>query len=458
LNYAIIDIETTGGNPKTERITEIAIYIHDGEKVIDEYATLINPEKGIPAFISSLTGITNEMVAEAPKFYEVAKEIVQRTEDTVFVAHNANFDYGFVKQEFKSLGFDYQRKTLDTVRLSRKLLPGHASYSLGNLCRDLDIVIEGRHRAAGDALATVQLFELLINKKDLFAQHANPEQYKLLKGIDSEAHRNLLTKAPEETGVYYFFDSNRNLVYVGKSNNIRKRLAQHLRNTGGKKALEMRENIADISFEITGSELVALLLESAEIKKYKPIYNRQQRRTLFSIGLYSYYDISGYINFRIDKISQKNGLPIATFSNMEEARKYLYDNIERFVLCQKLCNLYKTDNACFHYGVEMCKGACVGKESYGNYNERALKFIEQFNYQKSDFLIIDKGPNSENNSAILVENGRYQGYGFFNSNFTNGIEEVIDCIKKQDDNRDVQQIIKTYIRQNKYQKIIYIEK
>ena len=162
--YAIIDIETTGGSARTERITEIAIYLHDGNRITGEFVSLVNPERNIPYFITNLTGISNEMVADAPRFFEIARQVVELTEGRTFVAHNAKFDYSFIRQEFKSLGFNYKRNILDTVALSRKLLPGHKSYSLGNICKDLRISINGRHRAAGDALATVKLFEILLAK------------------------------------------------------------------------------------------------------------------------------------------------------------------------------------------------------------------------------------------------------------------------------------------------------
>jgi len=163
MRYAIIDIETTGLSPKYEKITEVAIFIHDGKEIVDEFITLINPEKKIPYHIVQMTGITNRMVQLAPKFYEVAKKIVEITEGTVFVGHNVRFDYGFVRQEFLSLGYTYQRSTLDTVKLSRKLIPGHSSYSLGKLCKNLGINNHARHRAAGDALATAELFKLLLS-------------------------------------------------------------------------------------------------------------------------------------------------------------------------------------------------------------------------------------------------------------------------------------------------------
>lgn len=176
--YAIIDVETTGGSPGTDKITEIAIYIHDGLKVVDEYISLVNPEKSIPYNITLLTGITDEMVAGAPKFYEIARRIVELTDNKIVVAHNSSFDYNFIRCEFKSLGYNYQRKQLCTVRLSRKLIPGLRSYSLGTLCNELHIKITGRHRAAGDALATVKLFEMLLelnqsNGLDFFEHQAS---------------------------------------------------------------------------------------------------------------------------------------------------------------------------------------------------------------------------------------------------------------------------------------------
>lgn len=162
--YAVVDIETTGGSPVNDKITEIAIYIHDGFEVVDEFATLINPERYIPPYITQLTGITNDMVKGAPKFYEVARKIVQMTENRKFVAHNASFDYNFIKNEFKTLGYEYNRDKICTVQWSRKLLPGYKSYSLGKLCANFGIKIDNRHRAAGDAFATTKLLKILLDK------------------------------------------------------------------------------------------------------------------------------------------------------------------------------------------------------------------------------------------------------------------------------------------------------
>jgi len=203
-NYAIVDIETTGGMPKRDRITEVGIVIFDGEKVIDTYETLINPCRSIPYEITRITGINDDMVADAPKFYEVAKKIVEMTEGHIFVAHNVRFDYGFLREEFKSLGFTFTRKQLCTVRLSRQKLPGLKSYSLGNIIRHYGIQVNARHRALDDALATAELMKIIFTKTDPTETiktmiNKGIKESKLPKGISME----YLQSLPETAGVYY---------------------------------------------------------------------------------------------------------------------------------------------------------------------------------------------------------------------------------------------------------------
>ena len=178
--FVIIDIETTGNSCKYGHITEIAVYQHNGQMITNSFSTLINPGIDIPYQITKLTGIDNEMVKNAPKFYEVAKTIVELTAGRTFVAHNVKFDYSFIKEEFSRLGYNFSRKTLCTVQMARKFLPGHKSYSLGKLCSDLGILINGRHRAAGDAFATVKLFEILLQKNELLELSKNTNNLKLL--------------------------------------------------------------------------------------------------------------------------------------------------------------------------------------------------------------------------------------------------------------------------------------
>ena len=453
--YAIVDIETTGGSARDERITEIAVYLHDGNEVTGEFVSLVNPERNIPYFITNLTGITNEMVENAPRFYEIARKLIEITEGRTFVAHNARFDYSFIRQEYKSLGYNFKRSILDTVALSRKLLPGHSSYSLGNICKDLDISITGRHRAAGDALATVRLLELLIERDiELNGSRSplirNSRISKLNPRLDIAKIENI----PEEPGIYYFYNEKGDLIYIGKSRNLQQRISTHLSNNTTNRAMEMRDLIADIDWEATGSELIALLKESFEIKLNKPVYNRAQRRTGFQWGIFSFFDQNGYINYRYGQIND-DSVPLSVFTSKEKTKSKLVSLVENFSLCQKLSGLYETDGACFHYQVGICKGACIGKESPGDYNERASKVTEEFVFTRRNFFIIDRGRDGEERCAVKIINGKYAGYGYFNINDMGfGLSAVHECIKPSNDNSDIQVILKQYLKHNRVEKII----
>ncbi len=453
--YAIIDIETTGGSARIEKITEVALYLHDGEKITGEFVTLVNPERSIPYFITNLTGITNEMVEDAPRFYEIAKTIVELTEGRAFVAHNARFDYSFIRQEFKSLGFNFRRKIIDTVTLSRKLFPGHRSYSLGNICRDLKIKINGRHRASGDALATVKLFEMLLEKdREIYGVRSNLIRNTRLSKLNPSLDISKIDLIPDEPGIYYFYNETGELIYIGKSRNLQQRISTHLSNNTTNRAMEMRDLIADIDWEITGSELIALLRESFEIKENKPLYNRAQRRSGFQWAIFSFMDNNGYLNFRYGQTNSGEN-PLSVFSTRDRAKSRLEGIVETYELCQKLSGLYEADGACFQYHVGICKGACCGNETPKKYNERACKAAEEFVFSRRNFFIIDKGRDEEERCAVKVINGKYAGYGYFNINDMGfGLSAVHECIKPAPDNNDIQVILKQYLRSYSVEKII----
>lgn len=445
--YAIIDIETTGGNASRERITEIAIYIHDGEKIVNEYSTLINPECKVPPFVARLTGISDEMLVNAPKFFEVARDIVQITEGCTFVAHNAAFDYSFVKQEFLNLGYKYKRPVLCTVKMSRKLLPGYASYSLGNLCNNLGIQVTSRHRAAGDALATVKLFERLLSVDPTLSQIPTD-------GLHPSLDRSIFSSLPLTPGVYYFHDENGKLLYIGKSKNIHARVLSHFQNSSTSKAIEMRSNTASISFEETGSELIALLLESDEIKKHKPLHNRLQRRTTYKYGLYSLYLQSGYKVIQIEKI-KSTGKPHTVFASFDEALVLVHEIVAKYNLCQKLCGLYQNHGACFQHSIGQCNGACIGAEPADIYNHRVDAALKEFHHKWTDMAIVDHGRNEDEVSVVLIENNVFAGFGWMsNEESISDPLRIKDFIKPFGDNRDVQQIIKGFLNTGKALKII----
>ena len=446
MKFSIVDIETTGGNALKDRITEIAVYIHDGNKIIDEFCTLINPECIIPPFISRLTGINNEMVENAPRFFEVAKQIIQLTDGSVFVAHNASFDYGFIRQAYKSLGFNFTREYLCTIRMSRKIIPGFKSYSLGNLCNSLSIDIKNRHRASGDALATVKLFELLLqkNKVENIISEFLKNDYLNLR-IPPGFNRAIVDQLPETYGVYYFYDADGKIIYIGKSINIRKRILSHFRNKQSRKALELRNRISDISFNETGNELIALLLESYEIKKNQPFFNHAQKRTTSNYCIILSTNQNGYLTFQIGKENNKSNLVLTANSN-EHAQEILDRLIYKFTLCQKLCGVYKIAHACFGYSVKQCNGACIGKEEPEQYNKRVKLAIDSLEYKNPNFMIIDSGRTTSEKSIVQIEKGEYVGFGYFEPEYVSLNPETLkDFIKFKKDNTDIKRIIRNYL-------------
>lgn len=452
--YVIVDIETTGGNLNNGKITEIAIYRHDGNKVVDEFVSLVNPESYIPPFISTLTGISNEMVESAPLFYQIAKDIVGICKDAVFVAHNAGFDYNFIKAEFKSLGYDFNMPTICTVKLSRKLLPGHASYSLGKICDVLGISNEARHRAAGDALATVELFELLLSKNNGIINPEDPYMEFSADGLHPNLSLTDIKALPNETGVYYIHDENGELVYIGKSKKIRNRIITHLGKPKTKKGIEMKQKAASLSYELTGSELIALLKESQEIKEEKPRYNRAQRRSRKQIGLYHYFDRKGYIRLILKPVTGVE-IPNTTFESLKEGRDQLFKWIEEYELCQQLCGLYEGKSGCFQYQLKACKGACVGDESAVLYNARVQQLLTKLSYGYNNVVIMDKGRRNDEISIVIIENGRYLGWGYIYEDTTiETPDQFKDHIQLYDDNRDTRIIINQYLRQKKHKKLI----
>ncbi len=450
--YAILDIETTGGQFNEEGITEIAIYKFDGHEVIDQFISLVNPEKPIQPFVVKLTGINNAMLRSAPKFYEVAKRIIEITEGCILVAHNTSFDYRILRTEFSRLGYDFVKPTLCTVELSKKLIPGQLSYSLGKLVRALGIPMSDRHRASGDALATVKLFKMLLAK--------DTEKEILISLIKAEIKSGLTPKLldiveslPSKTGIYYMHNEKGDLIYIGKSKNIKKRVNQHFTGTTNK-SKKIQMEVFAVTYEETGSELVALLKESEEIKINKPIYNRAQRKSIFQWALYDVLDENGYLNLRLQKADGRKK-EITSYTSLQEGKNALFRITEKYNLCQKLNGLYETQNGCFQYKIKECNGACLGKEAPEIYNERVEEFINEMSFDNNNLVLIDRGRSINERSAILIENGIYKGYCFYELNYqVNNIEVLKNIIIPMQNNRDTRTIIQGYLRKNKVMKVL----
>lgn len=451
--YAILDIETTGGQFNEEGITEIAIYKFDGHEVVDQFISLVNPEIPIQPFVVKLTGINNAMLRSAPKFYEVAKRIIEITQDCVIVAHNASFDYRILRTEFRRLGYDFEAKTLCTVELAKKLIPEQPSYSLGKLVRSLGIPMADRHRASGDAMATTKLFKMLLEKDVEKTIVKDFIKLEVEKGI-SPKFLDILNQMPAKTGVYYIYKEDGTLIYIGKSQNIKKRVNQHF--TGiTTKSKRIQAEVFTITYDETGSELIALLKESQEVKVNRPRYNRSQKKTVFPVALYSEIDSNGYINLILEKADGRKK-EITSYTSLQEGKNALFKITAKYHLCQKLTGLYQTKKECFQYKIKECDGACIGEVSSEIYNLRVQQFISENSFENKSMVLIDRGRNVNERSAILIENGIYKGYAYYDLNYQiTNIDILKNILVPMQHNRDVKNIIQTYIRKSKSLKILH---
>ncbi len=452
--YTILDIETTGGKFNEEGITEIAIHKFDGHQVVDKFISLVNPEIEIQPFVVKLTGINSKMLRTAPKFHEVAKRIVEITKDTVIVAHNAQFDYRILRTEFRRLGYNFERKTLCTVALSQRLLPDAESYSLGKLVRSLGIAVSDRHRANGDALATLKLFKLLLNKdldKSILKTVVKAETL----GELSTRQLDIIDVLPSKLGMYYMHNKDGDIIFLGKSKNIKKRVNQHFTQSGDR-ARKLQKETKKVTFEKTGNELFALLKEYEELRRNKPKFNPKPKSRLFSYGLYQTVTEQGYIYFYTGAINAKGrtGL-VSTFSSHNGAKNTLYQITKDFQLCDKLNGLSKAKTNCSKFEENECFGACIQKEPVSAYNLRAHSAITLYSPKQGTYLISDKGREIGEYSAIFIKNGVLKGIGFYDLNHQiNNIHILESLITPMTSDANTTHIIQSYLRKHSTIKII----
>ncbi len=401
--YAIVDIETTGGYAASNGITEIAVFVHDGLKIMDRFETLINPRQTIPYFIQTMTGITNEMVADAPVFEEVAPQLFAILNDKIFIAHNVNFDYSFLKHQLQQCGYELNAKKLCTVRLTRKVFSTLPSYSLGNICRSLQIPIENRHRAGGDAWATVQLFEMLLRNNaqphiEQFLKKSSKEQY-----LPLHLPKEQIEKLPGKPGVYYFRDQKGKVVYVGKAKNLKKRVSSHFTHNGaGRQKQEFIRNVHGISYQLCGTELMAAVLEETEIKRLWPRYNTSRKQLNLQYGLYVFEDQRGYARLAIER-KRKHLRPVHTFGLLWEGYRLLWKMIERHQLSPGLCF------------VDQTRDTREAAEQYDEplvYNRRVEQALQTLYEELPTFAVLGEGVEAGQQSCLLIEKGKFYGMGY----------------------------------------------
>ncbi|MDF4222089.1 exonuclease domain-containing protein [Maribacter sp. M208] len=452
--YAILDIETTGGKFNEEGITEIAIHKFDGQKVVDKFISLVNPEREIQPFVVKLTGINSKMLRTAPKFYEVAKRIIEITEDTVIVAHNAQFDYRILRTEFRRLGYNFERKTLCTVDLSKLLLPDAESYSLGKLVRSLGIPVSDRHRANGDALATIKLFKLLL-AKDSEKIIIKDTIRKETQGELSEKQLDIVRDLPNKTGVFYMHDKDGEIIHLSKSNDIKKRVNQIFTKTNTK-SRKLTKDTKKVTFELTGNELIAILKEHEELLKLRPKYSTIPKKRMYSHAICKSVNENGYFALDI-KPYRECKESIWLFNGVFSAKNYLYKITKEFQLCEKVNGISEARNNCSGYDNNTCNGACINKESIEEYNKRVIAATTQNSIKGKKVIVVDKGREIGEQSAILIKNGSLVGFGFYDLNYQiNNIHILESIITPMNGTLDANYLIESYLRKKRVLKIIEI--
>lgn len=413
--YAIVDVETTGGTPQSGKVIEIAVVLHNGNEVTGEYSTLVNPEEPLPSFIKQLTGITDEMLRNAPRFHEVAQHLEQILTGRNFIAHNVSFDYHFLKEEFKRCGIPFRPKRACTIRMSRELIPGMPSYSLGKLCTSLSIPIENRHRASGDAIATAKLFTMLLNKDDKgvilrMLKHGSGEV-----NLPPFLERHIVKQLPEKNGVYLFKGRKGEIIYVGKATNIRKRVQSHFtgdKNSRGKR--EFLERIHDIEYHLTGTEILSTLLEASLIRKHWPRYNDSLKVPGLLHGIFQYTDQRGYIRLVVNKAG-KWSAPLLTFRSGLEARSFLSKFVSGRSLCPRLSGLQPGSGRCSDHGIYSCEGACDGSENPESYNNRLREVLSEIRQTEQQGLVVEKGRYDHESALIFLDKAVPMAYGFISN-------------------------------------------
>ncbi|MEO6168202.1 MAG: exonuclease domain-containing protein [Chitinophagales bacterium] len=453
--YSILDIETTGNHALRHHITEIAILNFDGEKITDRFTTFVRPDSSIPYFITELTGITNEMVEDAPSFAEVADAVDAFTSNRILIAHNAHFDYTFLKQAFQQAGKNFQRKTLCTLRLSRKIVPGLRSYALGNLCSALSLVQRPVHRAESDAVAALEVFQYLqrADNEGIIESFLNKRTSEF--NFPPNLPKDAVMQLPEAPGVYYFLDEHGKILYVGKAKSLKQRVQSHFSGMSStRSSTRLMNHIHRINYRLCGNELIAMLLESAEIKKHFPPFNAAQKITTGNYGLYCYEDGKGYHRFGIKKLKTLDR-PVASFASLEGARSFVTDKVREFKLCPKLCGLQRNVEACYDHAAGSCDGACCGKVAVAEYNQRVDGALEAIQSDSKSYALIGAGRSADECTVIVMEDGKYLGFGFLDKERAPAdFAAAKESIEHYKDNREVQTIIQTYLRKNTDYRII----
>lgn len=454
--YAVIDVEATGGKRGEESIIEVAIFLYDGEKVIDQFISLVQPDREIDIYVQKLTQITPKMVKTAPKFHELAKRIIEITDGAVLVGHNIEFDYRMLKQEFLKLGYTYYRETIDTLSLSEKYFPDAESYSLGKLSKSLGIPVSDRHRASGDARATLALFQIIQEKdssKEIILKDALAKEHK----SNSIKFDDIVSKLPNGVGIFYVLNENDQIIYLSRSTNIAQSVRKLL--TGRTNlSNKIKQIVKDVKYEITGNEFISWLKEHQEIKTLKPQFNEVKRKSSFPFSIYIEENKIPYKQILIGKSEETHANVLLRMSSYNRAMKFLSLIAEDYDLCSKINEIYHGEGSCLAYSVGECRGACVNEEKPEDYNRRIDQLLAKLSTEDRSILIVDKGRTLGEKSFIWIHFGVCMGYGYFELNHQISTEERIrERMVPIEDNPDINSIVKGFLFTEKYQEITSLD-
>jgi len=409
---AFVDIETSGSTPGRDGITEVAVITWD-DGVVERWSSLVNPQRSIPEFIQGLTGISNEMVADAPLFEELVPELKRRLAGRVFVAHNARFDYAFIKQGFLAAGEDLRAPTLCTVKLSRKLFPKEARHNLDALTARHGLQAQGRHRAMADADLLLQFWQILM--RDIAPEELDAAVHELLgrPSLPSHLDASLLADLPAGPGVYLFYGENDLPIYIGKSKTIRSRVLAHFSSdVRSSKELSLAQQVRRVEWRETTGEISALLLEADLVKSMRPTHNRQLRlnQNVCTLVLDTPQAFPQVQPLSIDEaLPEQSGRAYGLFQSMTEARRSLRLLCEEHGLCQAVLGVEKRKHgeACFGRQLKKCQGACEGGESPERHHLRVMAALSKMKVRDWPFA----GPAylREGEALLIFQDWAYLG-------------------------------------------------
>jgi DNA polymerase-3 subunit epsilon len=456
--YAVVDIEATGGTQKVDRIIEIGIVLIDGEEITSTFSSLVRPGISIPPFITKLTGISNKMVADSPQFHEIARTIVEMTEGRSLVAHNVSFDYRILREEFDRLGYEFKSDTLCTARLSRHYFPDIDKYNLASVAKALNLDLADRHRAGDDAMATAQIMLQILNKsRGAGLSLKNMSIYKSKSRLPDNIQEEQILDLPNVCGVYYMLDADNEPLYIGKSIKIRTRIRAHFTEETSK-TQKMQKLVHAIRYENTGSELMAEIHESLEIRKFKPLLNRAKRKTKFENALIETMD-GDYKSFKIKHKSRvrQNDNTLQWFSSKNAAKAYISGLVQNYELCACLCGVNSSSKDCTTYKIGHCLGAQLGHEDAMEYNlryDQAHAMSDRLFNER--MMILDKGRTKDEFSAFYISDNRVSHIGYLPMGVAQSKDEskILKLLKPIKHNAEIDRILYRYFYLRKYERKI----